>query len=757
MRMISTDYRDQSAGTIDDGQFVQEVSAKTFYMFLSGIAKNKIRYPLQEYCTNAHEAAPGNWELHLPTLLSPIVRIRDYGPGLNHQDLVRYATTIGASSKDQDDNAIGGWGAGMKSAFAYVVDFTGGSGGSYTIRSFQDGQVRTYIMSMGADGVPSWKLFAEEPTQEPSGLEISFAVKEEDVGTFEREAKSILWSFDPKPLAIYPDLNFDQYKLTEDVCGNDWYAFDTGASPINAPHATMGGVNYPINFNLIDKANSVWRQAPIVFKVPIGSLSVSASREELAYDPRTKKTLVSVIERFEAEFIKSVESRFAKASSFIDACAVFEGMGMNSRIKSLIRDKAKFKGQSLGKVTLPDESFCEIKLHRGSMVGSGFVFDNIVTRRLSRNYNSQSLDVYTPHTFETGTIAGFKNRKFIIERNPSYSLKRMYAAGLKDDDAIVWFRCTTDRAETRVLNFLKAIGAPSEDIIHLKDYKVSLGKRETSHQTKTQVKVWKWDAKDKGWRSSIEDIELKRERKTRLFVRPTRRITSWRSSLFTFESGPLRYMDVYTGFKGFLDDFSAFNKASGKKAFDTIYEINGNDLKKINKLGLTNWKPVGTQVFRLASRYIQREWKPEVSNPLDGIDLGNVYGNDKKQVIIFLKHLEKALPDNLKTFVTDIEAAYNSFIDSRKQGRVNGPIYDAAQRILVQHSRGYGEKFINQLSTAKEVNTFAGRWGALVAKYPILTMFLTATNQKYTSWRSDEENIALVPATYWKILKENLK
>ena len=126
MKLATVDYTDISQGSLDEGSFTVNASATMFYVTMSGIAKDKVAYPVREVCTNAWDASRGEFEVHLPTWLDMTFRVRDFGPGLSHAQVRDVYTRMFQSTKNDDNDAVGGLGLGCKSPFAYLI--TGGLG-----------------------------------------------------------------------------------------------------------------------------------------------------------------------------------------------------------------------------------------------------------------------------------------------------------------------------------------------------------------------------------------------------------------------------------------------------------------------------------------------------------------------------------------------------------------------------------------------------------------------------------------------------
>ena len=158
------------------GEFRIRNSAKAFSILSSGLYANKIRAIIRELSCNAVDshAAAGKrdtpFDVHLPNTLEPHFAIRDYGTGLSHQQVTQIYTTYFESTKTASNEFIGALGLGSKSPFSYTDNFT--------VTAIQNGVKGIYSAFINGDGVPSIALMMQEPTDEPSGVEVKFSVNE---------------------------------------------------------------------------------------------------------------------------------------------------------------------------------------------------------------------------------------------------------------------------------------------------------------------------------------------------------------------------------------------------------------------------------------------------------------------------------------------------------------------------------------------------------------------------------------------------
>lgn len=114
----------------DTGEFKIKTSSRAFQILSSGLYANKIRAIIRELSCNAIDShvAAGKldtpFEIHLPNSLDPYFSIRDFGTGLNRDQVNNIYTTYFESTKTNSNDYIGALGLGSKSPFSYTNNFT---------------------------------------------------------------------------------------------------------------------------------------------------------------------------------------------------------------------------------------------------------------------------------------------------------------------------------------------------------------------------------------------------------------------------------------------------------------------------------------------------------------------------------------------------------------------------------------------------------------------------------------------------------
>ena len=130
--------------------------------------------------------------------------VRDFGPGLNHDQVLSIYRVYGKSTKTNSDTQTGCLGLGSKSPFSISSTFY--------VKSFKDGLCSQYTCSMGNDGIPQ---ITDTPitfeTFEENGLEVTVPIyKEMD---WDGMLKRTLKYFKVKPLVYIQNGTLEEDSL----------------------------------------------------------------------------------------------------------------------------------------------------------------------------------------------------------------------------------------------------------------------------------------------------------------------------------------------------------------------------------------------------------------------------------------------------------------------------------------------------------------------------------------------------------------
>ena len=284
------------------GEFRIRNSAKAFKILSDGLYSNKIRAIIRELSCNALDSHVGAgkaevpFEVHLPTALEPWFSVRDFGMGLDGDQVTNIYTTYFESTKTDSNDYIGALGLGSKSPFSYTENFT--------VTAIKAGKKRIYSAFINDMGVPSIAEMREELTDEGNGVEVKFSVTDRyDYNSFRYESDYVFkwFKFKPKITGVAFEHSSPNYKEQNIVPGVSVLADSTNSI------ALMGNIAYPLGKisepekHFGDLANLL--NCGLVIEFGIGELDFAASREELSYIPLTIKNIKRKLEELNANLV----------------------------------------------------------------------------------------------------------------------------------------------------------------------------------------------------------------------------------------------------------------------------------------------------------------------------------------------------------------------------------------------------------------------------------------------------------------------
>ena len=304
---------------------------------------NPIQTLTQEYLSNARDSHRESNQARpitvtLPTRLDSVLKIRDYGVGLDKQRVRDVFVNYGISTKRNDNTQTGGFGLGAKSAWAYTD--------SFCVVSFFDGRRCTYVAHTGKNRNGTFELIDECDTDEPNGVEVQIPVKEFDISRFINAVYRTTFFWDTKPELkgitnlevpkVYSEgkVAFSQNKTTlVHECDFVRSVFNIGYSN-NKIYALIDGIPYDLakvcsSINSARKLSSIVKQDHITFiSVNNGDITVAASREEISSD----ESNIKAIEGFCANAVNDIveivlgefNRNFDSLKSYVD---IYERMG----------------------------------------------------------------------------------------------------------------------------------------------------------------------------------------------------------------------------------------------------------------------------------------------------------------------------------------------------------------------------------------------------------------------------------------------
>lgn len=271
---------------------------------------------LREYSTNALDAHrdagnPAPIEVTLPTPLAPFLRIRDYGIGMDADDIRDIYSRYGTSTKRDSNDVVGMLGLGAKSGLTYTDQFT--------LVGTKDGRTVQVSVSRDEDGGGSMTIVSDEHTGDRDGVEVIIPTKRGNA--FEAKARDFFRYWTPGTVLVNgeqpafignaPDATWlvkDKLLLRDRKALGMQYRDDPG-------WVVMGNVPYPIPGN---ETRSRASFVTIAF-VDIGEVNFTPSREALQMTRTTKDTLERIRHDVKRELTSAVQDKVTSAPTPAEA------------------------------------------------------------------------------------------------------------------------------------------------------------------------------------------------------------------------------------------------------------------------------------------------------------------------------------------------------------------------------------------------------------------------------------------------------
>ena len=365
------------SGTSRPSGFKVRTSPVLFRTMSDNLYNDKIRAVIRELSCNgwdAHAAAGKKnhpFEVHLPTQFEPFFSITDYGTGLkfikggceacqgtgiigenlceecdatgDYDAVKRLYCTYFASDKQDSNDAIGGFGLGSKSPFAYLNNSrnTGKATGGFFVTNHYKGRTYNYDAHVGEEGLPEVVMMGEpvDTPNEPNGVKITFPVHPQDIWEFENKARSVFEFFEPRPILNKPiHINVPTYSVKTDLWGMRTEADTEQGSGLRA---IMGNVQYTvgnIDTSRLSEAQKKLVGMPIDLFFQVGELQPAASREALSLVGDTIDNILTRLDVVQEKLLAEVKKQIDNCKTGWEARLKIHELTMQAGMGSLVND-----------------------------------------------------------------------------------------------------------------------------------------------------------------------------------------------------------------------------------------------------------------------------------------------------------------------------------------------------------------------------------------------------------------------------------
>jgi hypothetical protein len=347
MKLFAEDRVIDRVGTQKETAYTIKPTGKAFRILSSGLYKEKIHAIVRELSCNAYDAhidagkLDVPFDIHLPNAIEPWFTVRDKGKGLSPEGMETTYTRYFESTKTDSDDFIGALGLGSKSPLSYTD--------SFDVASFFEGIKSMYTVSMDEDGTPTLTHRSDEPSDEPSGLEVKIPVGSSyDFREFREKAERVFRYFPVKPNIVgSPDYTIED--RTPVLEGDGWKVYPSGPN-----FAIMGVVAYPLSLRSVSQAGAddtvrPFENLSIEIDFPIGSLDITAGREELSFDKRTIANMTARLGNIRREIIRKILLDFSKCETEVEVRKLYGStLGSNSALARFMPSgKVPWKGRMI--------------------------------------------------------------------------------------------------------------------------------------------------------------------------------------------------------------------------------------------------------------------------------------------------------------------------------------------------------------------------------------------------------------------------
>lgn len=298
------DISEVIGNTLNSGTMGVKVTSKLFSLMIDGLYQDKYGAVVREICTNALDAHDKigiknmSFDICIPDGIQNCFSVRDYGPGLSKENMIKFFCTLLESDKDNSNDARGAYGIGCKSPFAVVDEFT--------VTSWHNGLKTVMLISRENKGTPTYYVLSEEPSTESTGVLVELESSEDKHLNWMNAVKTQLAAFKEKPNTNIPVDWYDIEYIYEDklyLINNDQ----------NKMYVEMGEILYPIDISAVRMIFKKSNKKSIVLKLNIGDVTPPPDRERIEQTEESISLITNVAKDVYESLNKKYVEDFSKS------------------------------------------------------------------------------------------------------------------------------------------------------------------------------------------------------------------------------------------------------------------------------------------------------------------------------------------------------------------------------------------------------------------------------------------------------------
>ena len=247
--------------------------------------------------------------------------IRDYGTGMSDDKIRNIYTKVGKSTRSVSNKFVGMMGIGRLVGFC-VTD-------SFNVTSYLDGIRTEYLCYIDETKCGKIATLSQSDTTEPNGIAISINVPREMWRDLCYELKLFIYGVDDVQFNVtnINDINIPHVYDTSEYFtppvkyfeGKNWICYNSKDSSFS--YIKMGIVKYPIaHLHKFLKYNR------IIFNVPIGSITINASREAVEYTKETTAFINQLVDATYNEAYQIIQDNINKCNDLLSVASYYKSV-----------------------------------------------------------------------------------------------------------------------------------------------------------------------------------------------------------------------------------------------------------------------------------------------------------------------------------------------------------------------------------------------------------------------------------------------
>jgi hypothetical protein len=324
----------------NSAEFGVKLNRTMFDMLCNRIYTNIHHAVLTELYQNAYDAQSRNNTQHIPikivmpSLVSPVLRIKDCGVGMDNEFMMTRYLTVFDSTKSESNDENGGYGVGRLTALYFA--------GNYVVITSKDGIKNTYTIFFNGKGIPTITHNFTEPCEE-TGTEIIVNLNLDAVSPIQQAARKVFF-FTP----VLPDIQ-DADFVPEHISTTKWdieteefyIQFNNKIDSIgfNTHYVWSGLYGYQC---FIPNAGGV----TIVVKAKIGDVVPKTSRDGLTSDAKNTEFLKPFADKIKKAVASQFKTICEKADNLFEARRLYTQASTAFYSLRLMGDDVLYKGIS---------------------------------------------------------------------------------------------------------------------------------------------------------------------------------------------------------------------------------------------------------------------------------------------------------------------------------------------------------------------------------------------------------------------------